>query len=187
MNVFDGVLVIITLGCGLVGLFKGLTRTVFSLGSVAAALWLAPRFSEPVGRFLERYWNSEEGTQVLGFVISFLVVAAAVVLAGKLLSALVRKLELGWVDRLAGVLLGVFVGLLAGGMLVYLVGVGIDPGSSFWKDSRMKGYFVSAFQATIRAIPSEFEKRWQEKKERIEKELRELRSRGVEVSAIRRA
>ena len=176
MNVFDGILLIILAGCSFVGLFKGFTKTVFSLGSVFIGLWIAPRLAEPVAGILQRSWSSEVGTQVLGFVISFLIIVGLVMLAGKTLSKILKKLELGWIDRLAGVLLGAYVGVLAGGLLVYLVGLGINPDTTFWKDASSKRYFVSIFRATVQAIPREFEKRWEEKKERLKDELRDAHS-----------
>ena len=101
------------------GLMKGFIQQVVALVSLLLGAWLAFKFSNVVGEWLQPYFNVSETVM---HVISFAVIMVAVVLVlfvlGKILTGVTKLVMLGWLDRLLGL---VFALLLAG----LLIGIGI--------------------------------------------------------------
>jgi membrane protein required for colicin V production len=101
------------------GIMKGFIEQVIALVSLLLGAWLAFKFSNVVGEWLQPYFNVSETVM---HVISFAVIMVAVVLVlfvlGKILTGVTKLVMLGWLDRLLGL---VFALLLAG----LLIGIGI--------------------------------------------------------------
>ena len=101
------------------GIMKGFIQQVVALVSLLLGAWLAFKFSNVVGEWLQPYFKVSETVM---HVISFAVIMVAVVLVlfviGKVLTGVTRLVMLGWLDRLLGL---VFALLIAG----LLIGIGI--------------------------------------------------------------
>lgn len=89
------------------GFVRGFLLEIFEIIAIAAGYFVA-RFAGPsAGLFisdhspLQRFWAG-----IIAASLLFLITAIAVGLIGKLLRKIVRKASLGWVDRLAGSVIG---------------------------------------------------------------------------------
>lgn len=112
------IIILLVLAVGLfTGIWKGVIRQAFALGGLIAGLVLGKLFSKPVAVFLmDSFCMSEKTATVIAYIAILVLVPVACMLAGGLLSKLVKFVKLGFFDRLAG---GIF------GLLKYLVFLGL--------------------------------------------------------------
>lgn len=119
MSTPDIIILICFLPAVISGIMKGFIQQVVALVSLLLGAWLAFKFSNVVGEWLQPYF---EVSETVMHVISFAVIMVAVVLVlfviGKVLTGVTRLVMLGWLDRLLGL---VFALLIAG----LLIGIGI--------------------------------------------------------------
>ena len=119
MSTPDIIILICFLPAVISGIMKGFIQQVVALVSLLLGAWLAFKFSNVVGEWLQPYFKVSETVM---HVISFAVIMVAVVLVlfviGKVLTGVTRLVMLGWLDRLLGL---VFALLIAG----LLIGIGI--------------------------------------------------------------
>ena len=119
MSTPDIIILICFLPAVISGIMKGFIQQVVALVSLLLGAWLAFKFSNVVGEWLQPYFEVPEKVM---HVISFAVIMVAVVLVlfviGKVLTGVTRLVMLGWLDRLLGL---VFALLIAG----LLIGIGI--------------------------------------------------------------
>ena len=119
MSTPDIIILICFLPALISGIMKGFIQQVVALVSLLLGAWLAFKFSNVVGEWLQPYF---EVSETVMHVISFAVIMVAVVLVlfvlGKVLTGVTKLVMLGWLDRLLGL---VFALLIAG----LLIGIGI--------------------------------------------------------------
>ena len=126
---WDYLLVVVVGISVLMGLIRGMIRTIFALGAWVVALigapLLAPLAIEYTG-FQDKSW--------IMVVLLFLVLFVLVRLAGGLLSKAANGIGLGGADRLAGALVGVLRGLILVALLVAAARLtGMDKEQSWQK------------------------------------------------------
>ena len=105
------------------GLFLGLVREAFSLGSIAAAIIAARLFAPTVGDWLVRVSDSSIGPTIAPWVAGAVVVVstiAAVGMAGRWIRRGVSAAGFSWADRAGGAVLGAAEGAL---LVVVLLGL----------------------------------------------------------------
>lgn len=121
MQTLDIIILICFIPAIVRGLSKGFIEQAIALVSLVLGAWLAFKFSEPMGAWLQPYLDVSE--TVLS-VISFAAVALATVLIlfllGRLLTGLVKLVMLGWLDRILGLVFALLKAALAIGLLVIL-------------------------------------------------------------------
>jgi uncharacterized membrane protein required for colicin V production len=113
----DIVLGVVIVGCGLAGLWWGALRMVAVLAATAAAVaagrWVAPAAAALVSSTLP----PEPAVRAGAIVVCAVVAAILVLVAARGLRRALEALRLGWLDRLAGLLVsaglaGIVLGLL---------------------------------------------------------------------------
>jgi membrane protein required for colicin V production len=107
------------------GMSLGLIREVFSLGALAAAVIAVRVWNEPFAHWLQR----ASGNQLPHYLVPWLAgvllavgVVAAVATFGRVMRQGARAVGLGFFDRLGGAALGVAEGVLAAGVLLFVIG-----------------------------------------------------------------
>lgn len=120
MNAYDVIVLVILVLLAVRGLRRGLIAMAIGLVAFAAAVALAFSFDAALGRLLPRLLHGVDATEarIVAFLVIVVVVGLALRLAGELLSGLIKRIPLvGTANRLGGVL----VGLLVGGLAIWLV------------------------------------------------------------------
>jgi membrane protein required for colicin V production len=122
MNWVDIIIVIILA----IGLFKGLAngfvRGLFGLAAIVLGIMVAAAHYEQVTEVLfTRLQIDPQGQAILGFLLVFVVVMILVTVVGRIISKALKLAALGWIDRLAGGLLGLVMSCLFVGVLLLLV------------------------------------------------------------------
>ena len=114
MNWLDIVVVAVAGIIALVGWRMGALRIAVTGVGVLVAIVLASRTHEKVEPLFSRFIDGRNGAEVAAFITIFVLVLIASVLASFLADTILRKLMLGWVDKAAGMVLGVIVVFAAG-------------------------------------------------------------------------
>jgi len=154
MNWLDIVIIIAALLLGFVGLRQGIIRTVFGIAGLIGGIILAGRYYGALAGVLSpggAIWASVAAYAII--LIATLVVAG---LVGHFIAKLVSLAALGWLDRLIGFLLGVFVGLLLSAAALAIVAK-IYPGSEATiSQSAVAKFLIAQLPLVLALLPQEF-------------------------------
>jgi membrane protein required for colicin V production len=158
MALTDWIIVAVIALAVLGGLTQGFIRSVFSLGGLFAGLVLGAWNYRLVAAPLRHLLNSEEGANVVAFLLIAFAVMAVASIIGSLVARTIDKVGLGCLDRLAG---GVF-GLLQGVLLVtlfILVTVAFYPRAHWLVEARLPRHFFAACHLSTNMSPDELAQR----------------------------
>ena len=99
MNVLDVVILIIAVLFGINGFFRGLVHQVFFLVAIFAGIALGMHLSPYVGKIFHVFTKKPDLIRLLGFLVSFILVATAVGLLGRLVHRGFRLVQLAILYR----------------------------------------------------------------------------------------
>jgi len=154
MNWLDILIIVAALLLGFVGLRQGIIRTVFGIAGLIGGIILAGRYYGALAGVLSpggAIWASVAAYAII--LIATLVVAG---LVGHFIAKLVSLAALGWLDRLIGFLLGVFVGLLLSAAALAIVAK-IYPGSEATiSQSVVAKFLIAQLPLVLALLPKEF-------------------------------
>jgi len=154
MNWLDILIIVAALLLGFVGLRQGIIRTVFGIAGLIGGIILAGRYYGALAGVLSpggAIWASVAAYAII--LIATLVVAG---LVGHFIAKLVSLAALGWLDRLIGFLLGVFVGLLLSAAALAIVAK-IYPGSEATiSQSAVAKFLIAQLPLVLALLPQEF-------------------------------
>ena len=113
MNYLDIIIAIILLVFGIKGLRKGLIIEVVSLLAFGVGIYGAMHFSDFTAEHLQDFMEiNPQYLNTIAFVLTFIIMVVVVNLIGRLISKLMKSLNLGFFDKLGGFLFGVLKGVL---------------------------------------------------------------------------
>lgn len=133
MTTVDWIIAAVVLVSVLVGLLRGVTREIVSLGGWVAGLALAYFYAEPLGAEL-----TMDPPALSIAVAALLILAGALIVAallGALLRALMAAVRLSSLDRLLGGVFGFARAALVLGVLVVAARATEVPSAGWWKES----------------------------------------------------
>lgn len=126
MSLFDIILLIIIGGFALFGLWFGLIHTIGSLLGTVVGAYAASRFYEPLALWLEKITGWQINTaRVIMFIIAFIIINRVVGflfwIVDKVLSIFTRLPFVSSINRLLGLIAGLFEGLFSVGLVIYFI------------------------------------------------------------------
>ncbi len=122
MNYIDIIILVLLVAFGIGGLRKGIITEAATLLGLGLGLYGAFHFSDFTAEQLVKYVEIDQKyMNVISFAVTFLVVAILVFLLGKLVAKLVKAINLGFVDKIGGFLIGLAKGVLISSLLVMLL------------------------------------------------------------------
>jgi membrane protein required for colicin V production len=137
MNPFD-ILILIILGYSLVrGLFRGLVKEVSSIVGVLGGFYAAYTYYHVLAGLLAGFINDKSYLNILSFLIIFCGVLIAVGVLGVIIKYLLNITFLGWIDRIGGVVFGVFKGVLIVSILFITLTAFLPKGTAFIQNSEL--------------------------------------------------
>jgi len=155
MNWLDIVILVAIAAAAFLGLRMGLIKAVLILAGIIVGVILAGHFSGPLGERLT-FISSEGVAKGVAFaiiMIGVLIVAAIVV---RLLTWAAKVVMLGWVNRLGGAILGLFLGALFCGALlamwVHFVGM-----ADAIANSAIASVLLDRLPMVLALLPGEFD------------------------------
>lgn len=122
MGVIDIIIVCCFLPAIFVGISKGLVRQLVAICVIYFGITLSLKFTDLVSTFiserisLEGFW-----VNLISFIIIFAIVAVAFTILGKIITKIIKVSLLGWVDKLLGVILALFISAIIVSTLIYFI------------------------------------------------------------------
>jgi membrane protein required for colicin V production len=122
MNWVDIIIVIIlAIGLGK-GLANGFVRGLFGIAALVLGIIIAAGNYQQVAEVLfSRLQVGEQGQAILGFLLVFVIVLILVSVIGRIIAKALKLASLGWMDRLAGGILGVLMACVFTGVVLLVV------------------------------------------------------------------
>jgi membrane protein required for colicin V production len=111
MNWLDIVILALLIASVVVGFISGFIKMIFSLVGLIIGVVLAGQFYTNLAQYLT-FMPGDSGPAITAFIIIFLAVMIAAALLGFLFTKLISAVLLGWLNRLCGALLGLFLGAI---------------------------------------------------------------------------
>lgn len=122
MNYIDIIIAIILFLFGFKGFRKGLIIEVVTLLALGVGIYGAMHFSDFTAERLVEYVEVKpEYLNTIAFILTFILLVVAVNLIGRLVSNLVKTMNLGLLDRLGGFVFGVAKGVLLCSLLMLVL------------------------------------------------------------------
>ena len=113
MNYLDIIIAVILFLFGFKGWKKGLIIEVVSLAAFAVGIWGAMHFSDFTATKLSEFIEiNPKYINTVAFILTFIILVILVNLIGKLVTKLIKTLNLGFVNKIGGFLFGAAKGVL---------------------------------------------------------------------------
>lgn len=121
MNPLDIVLLILFIPGIIRGLRKGILEQAISLVGIVLGVWLAFRYHDKVGAWLQTLMTASESIiQVVSFAGILVAVILVVLIISRLLTRLAEMATLGWLNRVLGMVFALATTALVLGILIIL-------------------------------------------------------------------
>lgn len=122
MTTTDIILLICFLPAIISGLSKGLVKQLVSIAAIFAGAFIASKFSLPVGEFISGLLKDArpQVVKVISFALIFFAALVVFGLLGNLLTKIMKFASLSWLNRLLGMVFGIFKAALILAVLVWL-------------------------------------------------------------------
>ena len=122
MNYLDIIIAIILFLFGWKGLRKGLIIEVVTLLAFGVGIYGAMHFSDFTAAHLQDFMEIKpQYLNTIAFVLTFIILVVLVNLIGRLISKLVKSMNLGFFDKLGGFLFGIIKGVLLCSVLLMVL------------------------------------------------------------------
>jgi uncharacterized membrane protein required for colicin V production len=124
ISVIDGIGLLLVLGIGIAGAFKGAVRYIVGLAAVMAGVSLAVTHGQQLGAetwpFVESSGNPEQVGGLVGGAVLFVAALLTGAIIAKLLRKALEEVSLGGLDRFLGFVFGAARGALFTMVLVFM-------------------------------------------------------------------
>jgi membrane protein required for colicin V production len=137
VNWIDFVFIALILISGLISLYRGFVREVFSVVTWVVAIWVGIRFAGTVAVYLPAALSDETLRLGVAFAVLFILVLIAGGVIGIVMTRLVRGTGLTGTDRALGIVFGLLRGVLIVALLVFLASLTLAPEETWWQESRL--------------------------------------------------
>ncbi len=121
MNWLDIVILVLLSGGVISGFKNGLIGEVASLAALILGIWGAIKFSWWTGEFLMSLGINSQHMHVIAFIVTLVVIVILIQVLAKFLNKALESLSLGFVNRLAGIVVGVLKSVLILSVLLLLL------------------------------------------------------------------
>lgn len=108
MNWLDIVIIIILAGGIASGFKNGFVGEVASLAGLIFGIWGAIKFSWWTADLLEGFGLKFSLMPVISFIVTFLIIIIIAQILGGIISSFLQAISLNWINRIAGIAVGVF-------------------------------------------------------------------------------
>ena len=158
MNWLDIVLILIIAIPAVIGVWRGLLKTVVPLIGIVLGVYLAGQFYSPVANWLSVWLESPAQSKIVAFLIIFVVVLLITMVVAWQLRKVLNILLLGWIDHIGGLVFGLAIGAIISGVVVLLFArfpfAGVE---AIIQDSALAVFLLDKFPFVLGLLPEEFD------------------------------
>jgi membrane protein required for colicin V production len=155
MNWLDIVIIVVAVLLGIVGLRQGIIKTVFGIAGLIGGIVLAGRYYGGLAALLSPSGATWANIAAYAIILFATLIVAAVI--GSLVAKLVHLVMLGWLDRLVGCILGVFIGGLICAAVLAIVGKYYPGSEAVISQSAVARFLMERFPLLLALLPEEFD------------------------------
>ena len=130
MNWLDLALMISMATGAMVGMWVGFIRGAFAVAGLILGIVLVSNFRETATGLLADYVPGDTLTAALGYAVTIGIAVAAAVIGAAIVRTIAYRLFLGWVDRFAGLAVGLTGAVVISATAVISI-AGLDYGNNF--------------------------------------------------------
>lgn len=155
MNWLDIVIIVVAVLLGIAGLRQGIIKTVFGIAGLIGGIVLAGRYYGGLAALL-----SPAGATWANIAAYAIILIATLIIAGVIgwfVARLVHFAMLGWLDRLVGCILGVFIGSLLCAAVLAIVGKFYPGTEAVISQSVIARFLMEQFPLLLALLPEEFD------------------------------
>lgn len=157
MNWLDITFLIIIGISGLLGLWRGFIREVFTFLGIVGGVLIASRTYEMALPFVERFISNPNLAKIVSFLFIFLVAAILIHILGIVISKLFKTLSLGWLDRFLGLLFGIIKGVAIVLVIILLLSkFPLGNSEELLKSSIVAPYAFILLELFLPLLPEDF-------------------------------
>ncbi len=162
----------------IIGLLRGFVRQVFSILAIGGGLIVSVMFFDLLGSLLveKQFIQNNSIANVIGFILILIFTYIIIQLLGWIITKLIGTLQLNWVDRLGGGILGAFFGIIVGVILIAGLTFFYGEGDPTFKNSGATPYLKTAYLLIKDTIPNDMDKEFQRARKLI-------RNKGIVAAA----
>lgn len=158
MNWLDGLIIVGLLISMYLGYRRGLIGTLIMLGGIVLAIFVAGWFYRPVAHWLSGYLESTSQANVAAFIAIAVGVVLLTLLVRWLVDRFLNLTNLGWLNKLGGLVFGLLIGaLLWAAFLSLIVKFPWGNVEATVRNSAIAGFLLDKFPFIFYLLPSEFE------------------------------
>lgn len=107
MNILDLIIIVLTLIAAIRGFIRGFIIELATLIALFLGVYGGIHLSDFVAKWMISNWNVNENyVSLVAFAVVFIVIVILVIIIGRLVSKMVSMMAMGFVNKLAGALLG---------------------------------------------------------------------------------
>jgi membrane protein required for colicin V production len=187
MNVTDVVIIVVLLIGFFSGIGRGFVRGLMGLVALVAGIMIASGNYQRLADSVLSFMPGENGPEILSFVVIFLVVVLLVGLIGRIISKALKQASLGWLDRLAGAILGIVIASVVLSVILLVAAMGGLDDQKLLVESRMAPRVIGVTDVVVSILPEDVRLRIDEHYGRLRSQweaVRRERARLVESPAF---
>ena len=169
MNSLDIIFLILIGVSVLYSFIRGLVREIFSFLAIILGFFGASHGYSPFADWLRKWMANETLAQILAFAILFVVIAFSLGLLGRVLSRLVKKVDLSWADRLGGGAFGFLKAILLIAIILLVLTAFLPSRSKVVSESRVSPVVLAITRQLSCLIPVKFRALYTAKEKELKK------------------
>ena len=153
MTSFDYLVLVVIAISIILSVMRGLLREVLAILGWVAAFYVAKTYTNQVLPMMPVNIPTEPLRILAAFLVLFLATLLVASLLAIALSAIFKKIGLGWLNRLLGAGFGIVRGLLIVCVLVFLAGFTSAPKDARWRDAMFSAPLEALVTSMLPWVP----------------------------------
>lgn len=178
MNVTDVVIIVILLIGLFSGIGRGFVRGLLGLVALVVGIMIASGNYQRLADSVLSFMPGDNTAEILSFALIFLIVILLVGLIGGIVSRALKRASLGWLDRLAGAILGVIIASVFVGVILLVAAMAGLQDQKLVAESRMAPRVIGVTDVVVSLLPGDI-------RAKIEEHYGKLRSKWEAVEQTR--
>ncbi len=163
MNFIDLLILVVACAGTALGIFKGVSRILLAALGLICGIVLAASLHQPAASLLERVVNGPSLRKSIGFVLVFLLTWILFLALGYLVSWLLRKTGLRWLDKTVGGGVGFGAAVIFLFFILILLTALLPVNSPLLGESRLSPLLLGTVNRAALLIPDQTQDRFSDK------------------------
>jgi uncharacterized membrane protein required for colicin V production len=168
MNLFDFIVIGFMAAGSIYGLRQGLLRMATAAIALVGAIYVASVYYRTAGTLAQHNLGVDSTlAAVIGYLLVFVIVFSAVQVIGMTAVRLLHVVNLGWIDRLAGSLVGASMMAVSAGIAVMLLAAVLPANAELLTGSQLAPMLIAYDNALVNYIPQQAKAAYEENRDTL--------------------